>query len=313
MEMKRYISIDIGGTAIKYGMIENTGGDSRSDFPYGRTEILCRYEQNTEAGKGGGAILKKVMGIVEKLQSDTPVKGIDGICISTAGIVDTKKGEIRYSAPLIPDYTGINFKRELENRFGIPCEVENDVNCAGLAEAVSGAAKGCRAALMLTIGTGIGGCILLNGKVFHGAHGSACEAGYLHMRGSDFQTLGAASVLSRKVARWKGEPEEIWSGYHIFEEAKKGDRCCNRAIDEMVDVLGEGIADLCYVINPEIVILGGGIMAQKEFLKGKIDHAVEKYLIPQIKQETKLAFAKHGNSAGMLGAYYHFLSRHLPN
>ena len=75
---------------------------------------------------------------------------------------------------------------------------------------------------MLTIGTGIGGCILLNGEVFHGFSNSACEVGYMHMDDSDFQTLGAASILTKKVAAWKGEPAENWSGYHIFEEAKKG-------------------------------------------------------------------------------------------
>lgn len=76
--------------------------------------------------------------------------------------------------------------------------MENDVNCAGLAEYSSGAAKGCKVVLMLTIGTGIGGCIVLDGKVFHGFSNSACEVGYMHMDDSDFQTLGAASILSKK-------------------------------------------------------------------------------------------------------------------
>lgn len=124
---------------------------------------------------------------------------------------------------------------------------------------------------MLTIGTGIGGCILLNGEVFHGFSNSACEVGYMHMDDSDFQTLGAASILTKKVAAWKEEPTENWSGYHIFEEAKKDDEICNRAIDEMVDVLGKGIANICYVVNPEVVVLGGGIMAQEAFLKDKIE------------------------------------------
>ncbi len=98
------------------------------------------------------------------------------------------------------------------------------MNCAGLAEYKAGAAAGSKAAVMLTIGTGIGGCILLNGEMFHGFSNSACEVGYMHMDDSDFQTLGAASILTKKVAAWKGEPAEKWSGYHIFEEAKKGDK-----------------------------------------------------------------------------------------
>lgn len=295
--MKKYISIDIGGTAIKYGIIcENA-------------EIILKETLRTEAWKGGPAILKKVIGIVEHLIEQTKGK-ISGICISTAGMVDTKSGSIFYSAPLIPDYAGMEFKKTLEDKFHIPCEVENDVNCAGLAEYKAGAAAGSKAAVMLTIGTGIGGCILLNGEVFHGFSNSACEVGYMHMDDSDFQTLGAASILTKKVAAWKEEPTENWSGYHIFEEAKKGDEICNRAIDEMVDVLGKGIANICYVVNPEVVVLGGGIMAQEAFLKDKIEKAVEKYLVSSMWEHTSIAFAKNQNNAGMLGAFYHFQGRH---
>lgn len=291
--MKKYISIDIGGTAIKYGIIcENA-------------EIVLKGSLKTEAWRGGPEILKKVIGIVEHLIEHTG-ETITGICISTAGMVDTERGSIFYSAPLIPDYAGTEFKKILEEKFHIPCEVENDVNCAGLAEYSSGTAKGCKVVLMLTIGTGIGGCIVLDGKVFHGFSNSACEVGYMHMDDSDFQTLGAASILSKKVSQWKGEPEEKWDGYRIFEEAKKGDMICNHAIDQMIEILGKGIANICYVINPEVVVLGGGIMAQEEFLRGKIQDAVKKYLISSIEEHTKIVFAKHQNDAGILGAFYHF-------
>lgn len=294
--MKKYISIDVGGTAIKYGLI---GGDG---------QILSRSTMNTEAEKGGSAVLLKVLGIAGGF---FPQEEISGICISTAGMVDTEKGVITYAAPLIPDYAGTEYKKVMEERFGVPCEVENDVNCAGLAESVSGAAKGSRISLMLTVGTGIGGSIVIDGKVFRGFSGSACEVGYMTMGDSDFQTLGAASILSKKVAGWKKEPEKQWSGYRIFECAKEGDDLCLRAIDEMSDVLGEGIANICYVLNPEIVVLGGGIMAQEEFLRERIEAAIGKYLVSGIARHTRLAFAKHRNDAGMLGAFYHFRQRHL--
>ncbi|MCF2682746.1 ROK family protein [Faecalicatena contorta] len=290
--MKEYISIDIGGTAIKYGVINE------------HAEVLFRDERATEAYKGGASVLAKAMEIVSELVRN---RKISGICISTAGMVDTEKGEIFYSAPLIPDYAGTRFKETMEKEYGIPCEVENDVNCAGLAEYMSGAAKGSRIALVLTVGTGIGGCFVADGKVFHGFSNSACEVGYMHMEDSDFQTLGAASILTKKVAKWKQEPEEQWNGYRIFEEAKRGDEICNRAIDEMTDVLGKGIANICYVINPEVVVLGGGIMAQEQFLREKIESAMSRYLVPSIAANTRLAFAQHKNDAGMLGAFYHFM------
>lgn len=292
--MKRYVSIDIGGTAIKYGVLNERG------------DLVCRNEMKTEAYKGGASILAKAINIV-KQYTDPGMP--DGICISTAGMVDTKKGEIFHSASLIPNYAGTRFKEVMETEFEIPCEVENDVNCAGLAESVSGVSKGCNPSLMLTVGTGIGGCVVMDGKVFHGFCNSACEVGYMHMAGSDFQTLGAASILSRKVAEWKNEPEDVWNGYHIFEEAKKGDVLCIRAINEMTDVLGQGIANICYILNPQIVVLGGGIMAQEDYLREPVCYALKKYLLPGIADHTRIAFAKHKNDAGMLGAFYHFMQR----
>lgn len=296
--MKKYISIDIGGTAIKYGIISGGG------------QILSRDATDTKAERGGPAILDTVLGIVDKLSAQ---EEISGICISTAGMVDTESGRITYAAPLIPDYAGTEYKKVMEERFRIPCEVENDVNCAGLAESVSGAAAGSRISLMLTVGTGIGGCTVIDGEVFRGYSGSACEVGYMSMGDSDFQTLGAASILSKKVAGWKQEPAERWSGYRIFECAKEGDDLCIRAIDEMADVLGRGISNICYVLNPEIVVLGGGIMAQEEFLRKRIETAIDRYLVSGIARYTRLAFAKHRNDAGMLGAFYHFRKRHPEN
>ncbi|MCF0147508.1 MAG: ROK family protein [Clostridium sp.] len=292
--MKNYVSIDIGGTAIKYGVIAEDG------------TILIKDNMDTEAYKGGPEILNKVFRIVENYLDKYKLQGI---CISTAGMVDIEKGEIFYASPLIPRYAGTKFKKELEERFLIPCEVENDVNCAGLAERISGAAIDSKITLCLTIGTGIGGCILIEDKVFHGFSNSACEVGYMHMFGSDFQTLGATSILTKKVAERKDDLEENWNGYHIFEEAKKGDEICITAIDEMVEIIAMGISNICYVINPEVIVLGGGIMAQDIYLKPRINNALKKYLLPSIAKKTKLEFAKHKNDAGMIGAFYNFKNR----
>jgi len=289
--MQHYVCIDIGGTAMKYGIINGNG------------EFLSKGQRDTEAMKGGTSILAKAVEIVEDYRG---IYNLSGICISTAGMVDVETGEIFYSAPLIPGYKGINFKTSLEERFGIPCEVENDVNCAGLAEYISGAAKDSGVALCLTVGTGIGGCILIDGKVFRGYSGSASEVGYMRMGDSDFQTLGATSILCKKVAARKGENPEDWDGRRVFDAAQKGDAICACAIDEMADILGQGIANICYVLNPRTVVLGGGIMAQEKVLGPKIRRALEKYLIPEIYAKTELKTAEYGNDAGMLGAFYHF-------
>lgn len=294
--MKNYVSIDIGGTTIKYGVISE---DSK---------ILIKNKIDTEAYKGGAEILNKVFKIIE---SYLEKYNIVGVCISTAGMVDSKKGEILYASSLIPNYTGIKFKEEIEKRYSIPCEVENDVNCAGLAERISGAAINSKVTLCLTIGTGIGGCILIDKDIFHGFSNSACEVGYMKMFDNDFQTLGATSILTKKVSKRKQDLEENWNGYSIFEEAKKGDEICIKAIDEMADIIGLGISNLCYVINPEVVVLGGGIMAQDKYLRPKIDKYLKKYLLPNIYEKTKLEFAKHKNDAGILGAFYNFKNKYL--
>lgn len=295
--MEQYICIDIGGTSIKYGMIQEDG-----------TFLICE-EMPTEAmEKGGPGIMEKIQDIVKNyIEKYEPV----GICVSTAGMVDHEAGKIIYAAPLIPEYTGTEIKKTLEERFHLPCEVENDVNCAGLAENFAGASKGARISLCLTVGTGIGGAIILDDKVFHGFSGSGCEIGYMHLPGGQFQDLGASSILVKKTAEYKRIPAESINGKYVFENAKKGDKDCIRAIDEMVEILGMGIANICYVINPEVVVLGGGIMAQKEYLEERIRKSLDKYLIPSVASHTRLAFAKHQNQAGMLGAFYNFRARQV--
>lgn len=292
--MKEYICIDIGGTTIKYGIINEKGNFSKVE------------ECNTEAHLGGPNILKKVIALVEALKTNCKP---EGVCISTAGMVDCNCGTITYAAPLIPDYTGINIKERIEQSCHLPCEVENDVNCAGLAECYAGASKGADISVCLTIGTGIGGSLIIGNKVFHGFSGSACEIGYMHLPGGAFQNMGASSVLVKKVAALKNVPVSGMNGKYIFEQAKSGDEDCISAIGEMVDVLGMGIANICYMVNPEIVVLGGGIMAQKEYLEPLILKSVNQYLIKSIARHTKIAFAENQNRAGMLGAYYHFISR----
>ncbi|MDB2151698.1 ROK family protein [Clostridium butyricum] len=293
--MKFYVSIDIGGTSIKYGILDEN------------IKFITSGEIATEAQKGGKNILEKVINIVSEYKKEYT---LSGVCISTAGMVDCEKGEIIHASDLIPNYTGTQIKKTLEDIFSIPCEVENDVNCAGLAEYFSGSAKGASISLCLTIGTGIGGSIIINDRVFHGFSGSACEVGYMNMFKSKFEDLGATSILVKKVAKLKNCSENHIDGKLIFEMAKNNDEDCIKAIDEMVDILGMGIANICYVINPEVVVLGGGIMAQKDYLYDKIRLSLDKYLIPTISSKTKLEFAKNQNKAGMLGAYYNFISIH---
>ena len=316
---KRYFALDIGGTKTKYALLGEKG------------EILSTYEKDTEAQRGGSFILENVKGEIRRVlaelkgnppegaQADTKVDAkaertteakteplLSGICISTAGMVDEIKGEIIHAGPQIPEYKGTKWKEEIETAFSIPCEVENDVKCAGLGEYSFGSGKGTSSMLCLTIGTGIGGSFILNGEVYHGTSHSAMEIGYMQIPGGMFQRMASTSALVKRVASRKGEAEELWNGKRIFEEVKKEDKICLEELDRLCDALSIGLSNLCYAFNPECIVLGGGIMEQKEILLPKIWGHLQEHLVPIVAENTRLLAASLGNQAGLLGAYVHF-------
>ncbi|WP_300276179.1 ROK family protein [Peptacetobacter sp.] len=297
--MKKYVCIDIGGTSIKYGLVTRDG------------EIIDRNEMDTEAlEKGGPGIVEKSKKITrEYLEENDDIKGI---CISTAGMVDADEGKIVHAIEhIIPGYTGIEFKKEMEKEFNIPCEIENDVNCAGLGEAWLGAGKGSKTAVCMTIGTGIGGAVIIDGKIHNGCCNSAGEIGYTIIEDTPFQDLASTTSLVKKVARLKGMEFKDLNGKIIFEEAKKGDEICLSSLGEMIRILAIGISNAAYLLNPEVIILGGGIMAQEEFIRPRLDNELKKILVDRVYQNTKIEFAYMKNSAGMIGALRNFLNRHM--
>lgn len=288
---KHYVAIDVGGTAIKYGVVREDG-------------IICDFDtMDTEAWLGGPSILEKIKKIIASyIEPWNPA----GIGISTAGMVDCKKGMIIHSGDTIPGYAGVSYKETLEAQFHIPCRVENDVNCMGLWEYYYGAAKGSEVCFCMTVGTGIGGCILLNGKVFHGARYGAGEIGYTHTGAPDdssFEENASTSAIVKWVAKEKGEPEHQWNGRRMIEQACENDTICLQAADRMADMLAREIANVSFILDMDRVVLGGGIMEQKDFWEPRISKALGRYLIKERQNHLTLAFAKQGNQAGMMGAF----------
>lgn len=289
--MKQYICIDIGGTAIKYGVVQS------GEIPEIIRTDSCKMPEN------GTKILQKVFDIIEALKRNCGQT--EAVCISSAGIVNSEEGCIlEANDDLIPGYTGTKIADRVKEKFGTPCFVENDVNCAAMAEYYAGAAKGYHSMLMLTIGTGIGGAFIAGGKLLKGHTYSACEVGYMNMEEGTFEEIAATSALVARTAKRLHKTADAISGKWIFEQAQDGNEVCIEEIDRMCDILAKGISNICYVLNPEIVLLGGGISAQTDWLKPRIEMGMEKYLIPVIRKKTKLDFAKFKNQAGMIGAYY---------
>lgn len=335
---KRYFALDIGGTKTKYALLgekgeilytyekdteaqrggsfilENVKGEIRRVLEELKGELTEGAEDGKEVAatveqKAAAKVEQKAAAKVEHKAETRAESLLAGICISTAGMVDEIKGEIIHAGPQIPEYKGCKWKEEIERTFSIPCEVENDVKCAGLGEYSFGSGKGTSSMLCLTIGTGIGGSFILNGEVYHGTSHSAMEIGYMQIPGGMFQRMASTSALVKRVASRKGDPEELWNGKRIFGEVAKEDKICLEELDRLCDALSIGLSNLCYAFNPECIVLGGGIMEQKDILLPKIWGHLQEHLVPIVAENTRLLAASLGNRAGLLGAYVHFHNR----
>ncbi|WP_065107510.1 ROK family protein [Streptobacillus moniliformis] len=274
----KIICFDIGGTNIKYAIIEDISNIEVKTI-------------ETRITKDDNYILEDVLKIIE-LNKDVKAVGI-----STAGVVNSKTGEVIFAGPTIPKYTGTKFKEIIEAKFGIETFVENDVNSAAFGEYCFGDYKG--SMFMLTIGTGVGGSLILDGKVFSGASMTAGEIGYMPLNDGHFQDFSSATYLTNYVSERLNKKVD---GKYIFESAKNGDKLCTEAIDKMVYNLTTGLLNIVYMINPDNIVIGGGITAQGEYLEEKILKVLDERIIgKQFKSNVKLANLK--NSAGIYGIY----------
>lgn len=296
-----YICLDIGGTSIKYGLLDEVG------------TTLISGSVHTRIVKDENYILADVKKIIQNIQEEYgSIYKIDGVSISTAGVVNPNEGKVVYSGPTIPNYTGTELKKEIENDFKLPCQVENDVNCAGLGEYWKGAGRNSKNMVCLTIGTGIGGSIILEGKLFNGFNFTAGEIGYMDVNGSYIQNIASTKYLVDRVKSEKKELEGIecqLTGREIFELAKNGDSICVNAINDLIKNLSIGLRNIIYLLNPEVIVIGGGITAQKEYLEERIRKEVNDGLISDSFRKTRIELAQQENQAGLLGALYNFLNK----
>ena len=292
-----YICIDIGGTAIKYGVADTDG------------HFLTRSSVPTEAREHGGAgIVQKVSAIVSEARAQYAVHGV---AISTAGMVDAAAERIVYALPdAIPDYTGTNWKALMREQFDLPASALNDVNCAALGELWKGAGRGCSSLFAMTVGTSIGGCLIVDGRVIHGASMSAGEIAYMRVPGGRLHERCSATRLVSSVCRTKGLPAGSIDGHAVFDLLAKGDPVAAEEVAELIDALADAITNVVCVANPERIVLGGGIMAQETALRPLLEEALRDRLPPLVYEATTIAFAATQNDAGMLGALHHFLQEY---
>ncbi|PGR36387.1 sugar kinase [Bacillus cereus] len=284
--MKEYIAFDIGGTQIKYGIISEAG------------RVLKRKTVATEIHLGGEQIIQKLILLSKKLMNEHTIAGIG---ISTAGIVTG-------GADHIPGYSTIPIIDRLQEILKVPVSIDNDVNCAAFGEKWNGSVREKENFIMLTIGTGVGGAIFIDGELYRGHSFSAGEWGNMLIEGKTFEEVASISGLIRLVRKYKGKGE--WNGRTIFELYDKGDREVAQAVGIFFKHLAIGISNLAYIFNPETIIIGGGITDRgNEFLK-EVKEEVSKYLNQEIYNNCEIELAQNGNCAGMIGAIYHLLHHH---
>lgn len=292
--MDKYICLDIGGTAIKYGL-----ADSRGRL-FNKDSIPDKI-----ATDGVDVFLDQILGLISSYQKYFKIQGA---AISMAGMVNPQTGEMMHAASHFPGLTGVNLMQLVTSRLHLPCRVENDVNCAALGEYWHGQGKGAKSMFCLAFGTGIGGAFILDGKLWTGCSCTAGEVGYAKLGGrTRWEDAASVSALVEKAAKLKGVEPSTLNGKIICEQVRHGDKALHRLLRETVHQWATGIAGICYILNPERVILGGGIMAQQELLEPMLKDSLKKELIPLIYDRTTVAFAQLGNDAGLIGALYNFL------
>lgn len=295
----KILVFDIGGTAIKYGICNDD-------------ELTYTEEIPTESYKGGLHILNTIKNVccevIEKEKKTNPDAPFDGIGVSTAGQVNSETGVITFANSNIPNYTGINYRKELEALFKLPVMVENDVNSAAIGESIYGAGKDSNSFLCLTYGTGIGGAIVINKKIYHGNNFSAGEFGSIvthadiRLAGTDYfdgcyERYASTTALVAKAREYKSN---LVNGREIFKHMD--DPTVVNIIHDWIDEICIGLITLIHIFNPSCIVLGGGIMTQPYIIS-----TLKEKLYPRIMptfSNVNITNAVLGNNAGMLGIYH---------
>lgn len=299
--MECAIGIDLGGTSIKFALI-NRSGDT--------------YFENTIPSKANiskEAVILQLSKAIKELFVIAKSKGkrIIGIGIGTPGIIDKTERIVLGGAENIKEWENLPLANILEEEFKLPTIIANDANMMGIGEAIYGAAKGYENVVFLTIGTGIGGAIIIGGKLFNGfdnrgtelghvpfiANGKHCECG---SQGC-LEAYASTSALIKDFSnQYKGK-EKI-NGKLIVKLYKEGNPIAIKCFEQHCDYLGHGIAGFINIFSPQKIVIGGGLSEAGSFYIKKITQRALHYAMRDCAVNTDIIAAKLGNRAGYMGA-----------
>ena len=234
--------------------------------------------------------------------------------IGFAGPSDAERGLIYY-APNVGCMTDLRVASRVGKLLGLPTFLENDANCAALGEHWRGAGRGARSLFLFTVGTGIGGSFLIDGQVWHGEHGIAGEIGHTVVatggprcncgKEGCLEALVSATAILKAYRRAAGRavrmPAEL-TAKMVFDRARRGDAAARSVVDRSARALGVGIANVFHLLNPELVLIGGGVSRAGSMLLGPAVEEARRAIFPPLQGKLRVKRASLGDDAGLLGA-----------
>ena len=303
---KRYVGIDLGGTNLKTGLVS----------PDGR--ILHRLTTPTEADQGPDHVLERMAQAVRDLSEQAGVEAADiaGVGVGAPGPLDSKTGVVVFT-PNLAGWTNIPVRDTLHEKLGMLVNVENDANAAAYGEFRCGAAKDVHTMFLLTLGTGVGGGMILGDRLYRGASDSGAELGHIVVqhggrrcgcgaRGCLEAYASATAVVGRfNEALAAGETSGLAAAgvtcKDIFDAAPD-DALAAHIVEETAEYLGVGIASLMHVLNPERVVLTGGMMAAGDAFLDRVRHHARETAFGSVWEACDIRWSTLGGDAGILGA-----------
>lgn len=299
------IGLDIGGTNIKSGIVNARG------------EVLHHLSLPTKAHEGGEALLSRIAKITKEmaLYSDSRGWKVAGVGIGTAGQVNSRTGVVMGATANLPGWSGMELGNRLQSLSGLSVMVDNDANAMAFGEAWVGSGRGWKDFICITLGTGIGGCLIIDHRPYPGRDGFAGEIGH-HVISIDgypcncgrtgcWEQYASATGLMRLVKEAGPEMAEIHKPERVFALAQSGSEAAMHVLEQYTRYIAAGLANMVHIFNPEGIVIGGAITGQGDFLLKPVRDQLSLQLLPVFREraeEIEVVAASLGDHGGVVGA-----------